>query len=86
MDYVEAELTKGIELQRFRLYDDGPPSEPVKARRYDGCLLSECHSLCISEEEGQAFIDAVVKEAEEFRIIGAIKEMVHRDGTYAYFA
>jgi len=86
MDYIEVELTKGNVFQRFSRCDDGYPNEPVKARTYDGCLLSVCRSLCISEEEGRAFIDAVVKEAEGSRIIEIIKEMVHKDGTYAYFA
>ena len=86
MDYIDAELTKGNAFQRFSRSDDGYPNEPVKARSYDGCLLSVCRSLCISEEEGRAFIDAVVKEAEGSRIIEAIKEMVHKDGTYTYFA
>jgi len=86
MDYIEDELIKGIKFERFELDDNGHPNEPIKCRSYAGCLLSVCHSLCISEEEGLSFIGAVVKVAEDFGIVDAIKVMVDNDGIYTYFA
>jgi len=86
MDFIEDELIKGIKFERFELDEDGHPNEPFRGRRFAGCLLSVCHSLRISEEEGLSFIGAAVKVAEDFGIVDAIRDTVDKDGIYTYFA
>jgi len=102
MEYIEKELTNGSKFENFKLLENGEPSEPVRARDYEGCLHSIRHHLSRKDKDGRLkkqrstggrsreawkeLLEAVVDEAEKYGIIEAVAERVHKDGMQTYFA